>query len=104
MEYSHELLGWNRHFGCRVKLKEIGTIHWQSPNSDATNESGFTALPDGYRDISGIFLGIGRENAWWGSDQKSGLARFPGLNNDNSGIIGTNYPRTGYSVRCIQDY
>ena len=31
------------------KMKEIGTIHWNYPNSGATNESGFTALPGGHR-------------------------------------------------------
>ncbi len=31
------------------KLLEKGTAHWGSPN-DATNESGFTALPSGYYD------------------------------------------------------
>lgn len=90
--------------GAGIKLKETGTIHWQSTNSEATNESGFTALPGGYRDISGVFTGIGKESDWWCSDQKSGTAWFSGLNIDNSGIIGRNYHRIGYSVRCIQDY
>jgi uncharacterized protein (TIGR02145 family) len=40
------------------KLKEAGTVHWQSPNTGATNESGFTALPGGYRFIFGSFLNI----------------------------------------------
>ena len=31
------------------KLLEAGTFHWGSPN-DATNESGFTALPSGFYD------------------------------------------------------
>nr|MBC8213906.1 fibrobacter succinogenes major paralogous domain-containing protein [Candidatus Neomarinimicrobiota bacterium] len=31
------------------KMQETGTEHWDSPNSSATNESGFTALPGGYR-------------------------------------------------------
>ncbi|HDS01520.1 MAG TPA: hypothetical protein ENO07_05815, partial [candidate division Zixibacteria bacterium] len=37
------------------KLKEADTTHWQSPNNGATNESGFTALPGGYRSSSGRF-------------------------------------------------
>ena len=41
------------------KLKETGTTHWLSPNAGATNETGFTALPGGYRYSGGIFLDKG---------------------------------------------
>ena len=37
------------------KLKEAGTAHWNSPNTGATNVSGFTALPAGFRYIGGDF-------------------------------------------------
>ena len=37
------------------KLKETGTAHWKSPNSGATNESRFTALPGGLRYYNGTF-------------------------------------------------
>ena len=37
------------------KLKEIGTTHWTSPNTGATNENGFTALPGGDRLLNGVF-------------------------------------------------
>jgi hypothetical protein len=32
-----------------AKLKEAGTAHWSSPNIGATNESGFSVFPGGYR-------------------------------------------------------
>jgi uncharacterized protein (TIGR02145 family) len=45
------------------KLKETGYIHWLSPNRSATNESGFTALPGGYRNFE--FGQIGETANWW---------------------------------------
>lgn len=50
------------------KMKEAGTTHWSSPNTSATNESGFTALPSGHRDYSdGTFYNLFRHGFWWGS-------------------------------------
>lgn len=41
------------------KLKEAGSSHWASPNTDATNSSGFSALSGGYRSANGSFYDIG---------------------------------------------
>jgi len=51
------------------KLKETGTVHWASPNVGATNESGFSGLPGGVRNLSilGVpqFEKLGIQGAWW---------------------------------------
>ena len=41
------------------KLKETGTAHWNSPNTGATNETGFTTLPSGLRYYDGSYFLIG---------------------------------------------
>ena len=53
------------------KMKETGTSHWTSPNTGATNESGFTALPGGYRSGDGAFDYIGGNGDWWSSTQSN---------------------------------
>ena len=49
------------------KLKEKGTTHWAVPNAGATNESGFTAIPGGYRHMNGEFFEIGQSSNLWSS-------------------------------------
>src|SRR5574344_137160 len=51
------------------KLKETGTTHWDSPNTGATNETGFTALPGGYRTNLGFFNNIGYHGNWWSATE-----------------------------------
>ena len=46
------------------KLKETGTTHWSSPNTGATNETAFTALPGGHRDNGSCFTYIGGNGFW----------------------------------------
>jgi len=53
------------------KLKETGTTHWASPNTDATNETGFTALPGGYRGSNGTFNYIGYFGYWWSASESN---------------------------------
>ncbi len=50
------------------KLKETGTAHWKSPNTGASNETGFTALPGGNRTY-GASRGIGYGGFWWTATQ-----------------------------------
>ena len=88
------------------KLKETGTAHWQSPNADATNQTGFTALPGGYRSSTGSFYEITYKGEWWtsttGSDISYGYYRFLDF---NIGFIlrDEDYKVDGNSVRCIRD-
>jgi uncharacterized protein (TIGR02145 family) len=61
------------------KLKETGPFHWGNPNSGVTNESGFTALPGGYRASGGGFSVNGSYGFWWSSteyDQHDGWFRY----------------------------
>lgn len=87
------------------KLKEIGLDHWQSPNTGATDETGFTALPGGGRDYNGAFYDMGRFGHWWSSTEfVSGGAWSWNLGFDGSG--GYRYGRfeqDGFSVRCIKN-
>ena len=86
-------------------LKESGTMHWASPNVDATNESGFTGLPGGARQDGG-FLFIGVSGSWWSATEyNSEWAYERGLNYNSGNVFWVNFnPKTnGYSVRCLKD-
>jgi uncharacterized protein (TIGR02145 family) len=88
-----------------VKLKEAGTVHWRTPNTGASNSSGFTALPGGYRDDNGIFGYIGGYGYLWSSTEYSTLqawTMYTGYDLSNAGI-GYGRKVYGYSVRCLRD-
>lgn len=89
------------------KLKEAGTSHWESPNSDATNETFFTALPGGICYIDGSFSWFGYDGYWWSTTE---------TDYENSTVYGrimqyvsTEVPqyisstKFGMSVRCLKD-
>jgi uncharacterized protein (TIGR02145 family) len=87
------------------KLKETGTTHWANPNTGATNETGFTALPGGYRSPDGAFCCIGSYGKWWsalGSDASEAWVRY--LSNSFSGVSRSLFNKNyGLSVRCLKD-
>ncbi len=87
------------------KLKEFGTMHWNYPNSGATNETGFTALPGGYRLYDGTFRYNGEYAYWWTSTEVPAIdAWYQGLLYNTETLAGfyTN-KHYGLSVRCVKD-
>ncbi len=86
------------------KLKEQGTVHWETPNNGATNEKGFTALPGGIR-IAGVFDNLGVYGYWWSSSEiNASDALFRDIDYLNSDIYrASNSKSIGLSVRCIKD-
>ncbi len=85
------------------KLKEAGVLHWQSPNTSATNETGFTALPGGYRYSIGGSLG--NHGYWWSSTESSLTFAINRIMSYSSSNATNNYYNKfiGCSVRCLKD-
>jgi uncharacterized protein (TIGR02145 family) len=89
--------------GAGGKMKETGTSHWNNPNADATNSSGFTGLPGGLRAGDGSFQGMSDIGFWWslredGFTESRGLLTFTG-----DSVVNYGYYVDGYSVRCVRD-
>jgi uncharacterized protein (TIGR02145 family) len=87
------------------KLKESGTTFWKEPNSGATNESGFTALPGGTRYKNGLFFSIKTNGYWWILSKAGSLnGWYWSMNNSTVGLSKNYYDLTnGSSVRCVRD-
>ncbi|MBM2817187.1 MAG: hypothetical protein HW421_3949 [Ignavibacteria bacterium] len=87
------------------KLKETGTAHWNSPNTGATNESGFSALPGGWRSNYGAFFYVGNYGYWWSATESDGTnAWLRDLGFDSADIYRDGYSKgDGFSVRCLRD-
>jgi uncharacterized protein (TIGR02145 family) len=90
------------------KMKSTGTTYWNSPNTGATNESGFSALPGGYRYYDGSSFDFIRNNAYfWSATEENYvnyLAGFRVLNYDNGDVYEGNFLKSfGASVRCLRD-
>ncbi|MBL7976595.1 MAG: hypothetical protein JNJ85_16875 [Candidatus Kapabacteria bacterium] len=93
--------------GVGGKLKQTGTALWKSPNTGATNESGFSALPGGYRvKQDDWFFDMGNNCYFWSaSEQNQYYAFYNQLNYSLGGFITASkeVKEMGYSVRCIKD-
>jgi uncharacterized protein (TIGR02145 family) len=87
-----------------AKLKETDFAHWYKPNANATNETGFSALPGGYRDNDGKYYVLGFRGYWWSSKKNYVVMAW------NTGLIYNNdilerldfLKKNGLSVRCVK--
>ena len=92
------------------EMKEIGTAHWMSPNTGATNSSGFTGLSDGFRFDYGFFFGVGSYANWWSSTEYTNITTnttdvwIRHLDHDNSAVTRSAALKAiGFSIRLIND-
>ena len=90
-----------------AELKEDGFGHWTTPNTGATNSSGFKALPGGSRMDNGAFAFIGNSGYWWtnteafaGSADGEAVALFHDRS-ESPQVTGDK--KIGASIRCIKD-
>lgn len=87
------------------RLKETGTTHWLPPNTGATNETGFTALPSGSRYYTGAFEYLYNVGHWWSSTEFStSLAYIRGIyyNAEDLHTRAVQKPNA-YTVRCLKN-
>ena len=99
-----DYLGGNPASSPGGKMQETGTTHWRSPNTAATNETGFTALPGGGRS-GGNYSSINYFCHFWSSTVGNGTqAWYRNLSYNNSGAYRhLQLKQHGFSVRCVRD-
>ena len=87
------------------KMKTTGTTRWAAPNTSATNESGFSGLPGGFRSFNGAFGDVGDVGRWWSATEFYSAIALARSLYCGFGYLGrANYGKeSGFSVRCLRD-
>jgi uncharacterized protein (TIGR02145 family) len=87
------------------KMKSVGTTIWTTPNTSATNESGFSGFAGGSRGGNGFFSSIGNFGYWWSSSEYNTTHAFIRyLNYGGGNAVSTTGSKKGsYYVRCLRD-
>ena len=88
------------------KMKTTGLCDWTTPNTDATNESGFSALPIGWRELyEGAFTEISYYSTWWSSsviEETWSVCWYTSY--DNASLFWDYYDSGhGWGIRCLMD-
>lgn len=105
-----DYLGGEEFAGKKLK-SPFGWERLQGENDNSTNESGFTGLPGGLREMNGVYHFIGIHGYWWtGSEGDDFIVNsFWGawyrclLSNDDHVLRNDNHVLSGLSVRCLKD-
>jgi uncharacterized protein (TIGR02145 family) len=87
------------------KMKSMGLAYWSSPNTAATNESGFSALPGGFHNHIVAFNYFGTQAYFWSSSGLVANSAWFRVLDYNTGNIYRNGDNNGYglSIRCLKD-
>jgi uncharacterized protein (TIGR02145 family) len=87
------------------RLKEVGFVHWADPNTGAINDTGFTALPGGFRsDDTGTFHFFGSQGNYATSTDIMGNGSRRILNTGQEHVVsGIHEKKLGFSIRCVRD-
>ena len=88
------------------KMKSIGTVsYWNSPNEGATNSSGFSALPGGYRINNGSFNNLSNSAVFWrATEVNANNAWSSRLEHNSDDVSRISYEKQlGASIRCLKD-
>ena len=87
------------------KMKVAGTTRWTTPNTGATNSSGFSGLPGGLRSLNGTFYYIGNYGYWWSSTENLTSGAWSRYLYYNLSDVYRDYVNktSGFSVRCLRD-
>jgi uncharacterized protein (TIGR02145 family) len=87
------------------KMKIPGNVYWDSPNSNASNSSGFSANGGGARFPSGNYGVLRQFGLWWSSTERAADAAWVRqLGNASESAVRASYQKTfGFSVRCVKD-
>ncbi|BDX38831.1 hypothetical protein CYCD_21860 [Tenuifilaceae bacterium CYCD] len=85
------------------KLKSI--TGWNTPNTGATNENGFTALPGAGRMDNGAFYSLGDLGVWWSSTEFNTEGAWTRYLVNTNAIVGRGEGDKvdGFSIRCLKD-
>lgn len=89
-----------------ASLKSTGTKYWRSPNTGATNSTGFSAVPGGCRNNDGAFKNIGYSGYWWSTkanDSTYSWLRYMDFYYPNVYAYTCNN-RQGLSIRCVKKH
>ncbi len=86
-----------------AKIKAVSPL-WAVPNTGATNASGFSALPSGYRNNNGAFSTISQGGYWWSiTENNPTTAWYRFASSSNLQLPSLNALKGyGFSVRCIK--
>jgi uncharacterized protein (TIGR02145 family) len=87
------------------KMKQTGTTVWDSPNSYASNSSGFNGVGAGFRSLDGIFMHFGQSAYFWSTTAQSTTHATGWYLYYSYGDVknGSYSKKQSYSIRCIKD-